>query len=392
MERAIKNSETPLKLPSRGAYPELYTRSVCSLCAARVAALGHMEPRPKDDARRSSPWMCHALVFVVETCAAFALGLSWSRCTPPFPSQPCPAAECMSAWSDLLVSDEASAVAEPVDSNMTRRSLVANDFNADFSRRLTFHTWVAEDVVLDRRGLERYLQRAAEAAGLERRQTARPPRARTVEALQRDFSAGKFAFDAAFAAQAHHMLAGAPWAHGRDEFMRFVRQGLRPNHYFLGLGCGPLAAGHHVVRYLLTGRYHCIERDEYLLRAAVEYEIPSKGLIHKRPRFLLEDLSNVAALMQRPPSWLPSPPSYFDFVAVQRPLTQTELEATVTSAVRYLRPRSGRLVLLDPLPARLQLQLGLQPSDGGELRGETDGNSRAGCPFSVHCAMHAYHT
>ena len=144
------------------------------------------------------------------------------------------------------------------------------------------------------------------------------------------------------------------------------------------------------MRYLLTGRYHCIEPDEYLLRAAVEYEVPAKGLIHKRPRFLLEEVSEVAVLMRKPPAWLPSPPSYFDFVVVERPLTGDELERTVTSVARYLRPRSGRLVVPDPLPTRLQRQLGLQPSEQNELLSGSD--ARAACPFSLKCTMFAYNT
>ena len=278
-----------------------------------------------------------------------------------------------------------------------RRRLVANDFNADFSRRLSFHNWVEEDVILDRSRLERYLRRALSAAGLARkpgrasralRNTIHRPQ--TVEALQRALSAADFSFDAAYAAHAHQLLSGAPWSQGRDEFMRLVRHGLRPNHYFLGLGCGPLATGHHLVRYLLTGRYHCLEQDEYLLRAAIEYEIPAAGLIHKKPRFLLNDLAEVAALLKKPPqaTWLPEPPSYFDFVMVERPLLPEHLERTITNVARYLRPRSGRLVLMDPLPSRLQLQLGLQPSAAAERIDESMGP----CPFSIKCTMHAYHT
>ena len=67
-----------------------------------------------------------------------------------------------------------------------------------------------------------------------------------------------------------------------------VRHGLRPPHYLLEVGCGALTTGQHVARYLLTGRYYCIESDEFLLRAAVEYEVPAAGLIYKRPRFMSE--------------------------------------------------------------------------------------------------------
>ena len=275
----------------------------------------------------------------------------------------------------------------------TRRRLVANDFNADFSRRLSFHNWLEEDVILDRSRLDRYLRRALAAAGLSRRagragrsmrNTVHQPQ--SVEALQRTLAAASFSFDPAYAAQAHHMLPGAPWSRGRDEFMQLVRLGLRPNHYFLDLGCGPLATGQHLVRYLLTGRYYCIEHDEYLLRAAVEYEIPAAGLIHKRPRFLLNDLAEVAELMKKPVPSLPDPPSVFDFVLVQTPLSADHLERTITNVARYLRPRSGRLVVTSPLPTRLQLQLGLQRTAAKHM------GDRVECPFSLQCTVHCYHT
>ena len=370
-------------------------------------------------------WACHALIFLVETslalyigcCASCSSGSAWLMpVTEVEQSTSPPCCGYDATWPPLhLVTEEPAAAWSAADvwppqptafgplGNATMpgggRRLVANDFNMDFSRRLTFHTWVEEDVTLDRRGLERYLRRALSASGITKGRTGRSSstrsstshRPRSAESLQRDYKDASFAFNAAFAAQAHHMLPGAPWSHGRDEFMRLVRHGLRPNHYFLSLGCGPLSTGHHVVRYLLTGRYHCIASDEYLLRAAVEYEIPSKGLIHKRPRFLFDDLDRVNALVQKPPAWLPTPPSHFDFVLLETSLEDEQLEKAVTSVVRYLRPRSGRLVVAEPLPSRIQRQLGLQPSEqNNELL--TGSDSKQACPFSLKCAMYAYNT
>lgn len=68
-------------------------------------------------------------------------------------------------------------------------------------------------------------------------------------------------------------------------------------------------------------------------------------------------------------------------------LLPDKLVRTVTNVARYLRPRSGRLVLPEPLPARLQQQLGLQQAASEHI------DSRMGpCPFSTVCAMYAYHT
>ena len=232
---------------------------------------GCSEPETTDSRRI---WAVHAVIVVAETCFALYLGLrfSCSQLTPPLVQPPDCCGQLEEDLSTHVATDWEAAFdsLEPrTNASTAGRRLVANDFNADFSRRLTFHTWVEEDVALDRRALDRYLRRALAASGLSKsgRSTAQNHRPKSAEALQREFSAAGFAFDTAFAAQAHHMLSGVPWGSGRDAFMRLVRHGLRPNHYVLSLGCGPLATGHHVVRYLLTGRYHCIEPDEYLLRA-----------------------------------------------------------------------------------------------------------------------------
>ena len=95
--------------------------------------------------------------------------------------------------------------------------------------------------------------------------------------------------------------------------------------------------------------------------------------------------------MQKPPAWLPTPPSHFDFVLLETSLEYEQLEKAVTSVVRYLRPRSGRLVVAEPLPSRIQRQLGLQPSEqNNELL--TGSDSKQACPFSLKCAMYAYNT
>jgi hypothetical protein len=367
--------------------------------------------------------MCawHALLFAFETCAAVFLGAYLNRCGPDEVEL-----EDLHAANDVSPGMQAFAQMRPP----AGRRLVANDFNANFARRLTFHRWLEEDVVLDRNGLAQYLKRARTAAGLEvpaavdAQQRAQLPQAGVfLKGSMRKWSAARggdaraassLDLEAALASQAHHVdprsgRGGAPWAHGRDEFMRYVRHGLRPGHHFLGLGCGPFAAGEHVVRYLLSGRYHCIEHDEYLLRAAVEYEIPANGLIYKRPRFILVrdlgDAAGVSSAISAAPSTssgIPPPPSLFDFVAIQRwPLQKTAsgrnhdlLHNLLNSAVRVLRPRTGRLLVPDePLPMRVRLRLGLRQVEHElDALAEQNADHLAACPFSVQCKMYAYYT
>ncbi|KAH8507449.1 hypothetical protein H0E87_009838 [Populus deltoides] len=82
----------------------------------------------------------------------------------------------------------------------------------------------------------------------------------------------------------HHSNYGEPWAGGRDVF-EFLAESSRlsPSSRVLEIGCGTLRVGSHFIRYLSPEHYHCLERDELSLMAAFRYELPSQGLLHKRP-------------------------------------------------------------------------------------------------------------
>ncbi|KAI6692556.1 hypothetical protein NL676_020266 [Syzygium grande] len=82
----------------------------------------------------------------------------------------------------------------------------------------------------------------------------------------------------------HHSYYGEPWAGGRDVF-EFLAEAvhLKPGSRVLEIGCGTLRVGLHFISYLDPDRFHCLERDELSLMAAFRYELPSRGLLHKRP-------------------------------------------------------------------------------------------------------------
>ncbi|CAN4111235.1 unnamed protein product [Withania somnifera] len=64
----------------------------------------------------------------------------------------------------------------------------------------------------------------------------------------------------------HHSNYGEPWAGGRDVFEFLAESAhLTPNSQVLEIGCGTLRVGLHFIRYLNP------------------YELPSQGLLHKRP-------------------------------------------------------------------------------------------------------------
>ncbi|KAL6518561.1 hypothetical protein OROGR_019063 [Orobanche gracilis] len=82
----------------------------------------------------------------------------------------------------------------------------------------------------------------------------------------------------------HHSNYGEPWAGGRDVFEFLAESAhLSPDSRVLEIGCGTLRVGLHFIRYLDSEHYHCLERDALSLIAALRYELPSQGLLSKRP-------------------------------------------------------------------------------------------------------------
>lgn len=82
----------------------------------------------------------------------------------------------------------------------------------------------------------------------------------------------------------HHSNYGEPWAGGRDVYEFLAKSAhLAPESRVLEIGCGTLRVGLHFIRYLNPEHFHCLERDELSLMAAFRYELPSQGLLHKRP-------------------------------------------------------------------------------------------------------------
>lgn len=82
----------------------------------------------------------------------------------------------------------------------------------------------------------------------------------------------------------HHSNYGEPWAGGRDVF-EFLADSVHLSPFlFLRLDVAPFdRVGLHFIRYLNPGQFHCLERDELSLMAAFSYELPSQGILHKRP-------------------------------------------------------------------------------------------------------------
>jgi SAM-dependent methyltransferase len=61
---------------------------------------------------------------------------------------------------------------------------------------------------------------------------------------------------------------------GRLQFDYLASAGLKPHHYFLDVGCGPLRGGVHYIRYLEPGHYFGVDKNAAVLKEACAVELP----------------------------------------------------------------------------------------------------------------------
>jgi len=74
---------------------------------------------------------------------------------------------------------------------------------------------------------------------------------------------------------------------GKLQLDYLVEQGLKPEHYVLDVGCGPLRAGVHFIGYLEPGHYAGIDKRGDTLMRARDVELPRYGLADKNPNILV---------------------------------------------------------------------------------------------------------
>ena len=88
----------------------------------------------------------------------------------------------------------------------------------------------------------------------------------------------------------HRKAIGLPWEPmGKLQFDFLVSQGLKPHHYLLDVGCGPLRGGVQYMAYLEAGHYFGVEKQAALLEAGRDIEVPRSGLADKRPTLVVMD-------------------------------------------------------------------------------------------------------
>lgn len=117
---------------------------------------------------------------------------------------------------------------------------------------------------------------------------------------------------------------------GRLQLDYLVEQGLQPSHYVLDVGCGPLRAGVHFIRYLEPGHYAGIDKRGDNLEYARKVELSRQGLADKQPLLLVNPAFEFAKLGQT-----------FDYAIAQSVFTHLPLNTITRCLVEMaqaLRP------------------------------------------------------
>ena len=83
----------------------------------------------------------------------------------------------------------------------------------------------------------------------------------------------------------HRDRVGGLWDEiGRLQFDYLVREGLKPHHRLLDVGCGCFRGGVHFLKYLDAGHYYGLDADASIIEAGFAEELEAEGLLPKLPR------------------------------------------------------------------------------------------------------------
>ncbi len=116
----------------------------------------------------------------------------------------------------------------------------------------------------------------------------------------------------------HRDVIGGLWEElGQLQLDFIIREGLKPHHKLLDIGCGSLRGGIHYIRYLDVGNYVGMDPHISLLDAGYEIELACCGLKERMPR------ENLICTDDFDP---PFPDSAFDFAVAQSVFTHATSE------------------------------------------------------------------
>ena len=109
---------------------------------------------------------------------------------------------------------------------------------------------------------------------------------------------------------------------GQLQLDYLVERGLQPSHHVLDVGCGPLRAGVHFIRYLEPGHYAGVDKRGDVLEAARVVELPRYDLEGKEPTLLATEHFEFGKLGRT-----------FDFAIAQSVFTHLPLNAIIRCLV-----------------------------------------------------------
>jgi SAM-dependent methyltransferase len=99
----------------------------------------------------------------------------------------------------------------------------------------------------------------------------------------------------------HRDYVGGRWDRmGRLQLDFLVGRGLRPDHVFLDIACGPLRGGVHFIQYLDPGNYLGIDKEKVLIRRGLAKELPRQVRREKRPELVVSDAFEFDRFSKRP--------------------------------------------------------------------------------------------
>ena len=88
----------------------------------------------------------------------------------------------------------------------------------------------------------------------------------------------------------HREEVGGMWEKiGNLQFDFLKKMGLKPEHYFLDVGCGSLRGGVHFINYLEPSHYFGIDKNKELLDAGKNIELKKEELETKKPTLIQMD-------------------------------------------------------------------------------------------------------
>jgi hypothetical protein len=99
----------------------------------------------------------------------------------------------------------------------------------------------------------------------------------------------------------HREYVGGMWDEiGKLQFDFMLSRGLRPEHVFLDIACGPLRLGVRLIPYLNPGNYLGIEKEDRLVRIGIAKELGRALNASKVPEFVISSSFEFGKFSKRP--------------------------------------------------------------------------------------------